>query len=294
MIVKYKLAHKLSVFNLRAGLLRADKESMNILEDVVNRITIPTDPDGKFVYHSEWLTAAALTQTYAYMIETGLEYSKLVTGEADVFLHLKEDEPHSLYYHLAEPNIEAEAQSEVDILLFRTAVSLTLTFRLMALDSKPRGQKWRNHALETAYRAIIDHEAVLRQIPVEEKTLTPPPSVFNARIHPFKQSPIMLRPRKSRKAGNSCGSADVIMREDPQRPQTLKRQASQGLVYASLVPGRCVRSNHSKRLNREMFANDNTQANLVIISMAWPTREDARSYSRSPKDPDMDTLSYWL
>jgi protein N-terminal amidase len=28
--------------------------------------------------------------------------------------------------------------------------------------------------------------------------------------------------------------------------------------------------------------------------MAWLTREDARSYSRCPKDPDMDTLSYWL
>ncbi|PVH73230.1 hypothetical protein DL98DRAFT_659584 [Cadophora sp. DSE1049] len=36
------------------------------------------------------------------------------------------------------------------------------------------------------------------------------------------------------------------------------------------------------------------EANLVILSMAWLTREDARSYSRSPKDPDMDTLSYWL
>ena len=36
------------------------------------------------------------------------------------------------------------------------------------------------------------------------------------------------------------------------------------------------------------------ESNLVILSMAWLTREDARSYSRSPKEPDMDTLSYWL
>ncbi|TVY82557.1 Protein N-terminal amidase [Lachnellula suecica] len=36
------------------------------------------------------------------------------------------------------------------------------------------------------------------------------------------------------------------------------------------------------------------QANLVVLSMAWLTREDARSYSRAPKEPDMDTLSYWL
>jgi len=28
--------------------------------------------------------------------------------------------------------------------------------------------------------------------------------------------------------------------------------------------------------------------------MAWLTRENPRSYSRTPKDPDMETLSYWL
>jgi hypothetical protein len=140
MVVEYKPPHKLSVFNLRAGLLRADNGSMNIPE-VINWITIPTDPEEKFVYHSEWLMAAALTQTYTYMIESGLKYSKLAIGEADIFLQVKEDEPHTLYYHLAEPNIEAKAQNEVDILLCRTAVSQTLTFCLIALDSKPRNQK---------------------------------------------------------------------------------------------------------------------------------------------------------
>ncbi|KAL9117546.1 MAG: hypothetical protein Q9187_005917, partial [Circinaria calcarea] len=226
MIVEYKPAHKLSVFNLRAGLLRADEGSINILEEVIHRITIPTDPGDKFVYHSEWLTAAALTQTYAYMIENGLEYSKLATGEADVFLQVTENEPHTLYYHLAEPNIEAEAQSDVDILLCRTAVSQTLTFCLMALDSKPRSQKWRNHALETADRAVIDQDAILRQIPAQEKTLTPPPSVFHARIHPFKRSPIRLRPRKSQKARNSCRFTDRIVHEDPQSPSASSDETS--------------------------------------------------------------------
>jgi hypothetical protein len=69
------------------------------------------------------------------MIENGLEYSYLVTAEAFVFLWIKESDPHTLYYHLAEPNIEAEAQDEADILLCRTAVSQTLSFCLMALDS---------------------------------------------------------------------------------------------------------------------------------------------------------------
>ena len=115
MVVEYKPSHKLSVFNLRAGLLRADSRSMNLLEDVINRITIPTDPEEKFVYNSEWLVAAALTQTYSYMIKSGLEYSYLVTAEAFLFFFwIKENEPHSLYYHLAEPNIEAEAQESVN------------------------------------------------------------------------------------------------------------------------------------------------------------------------------------
>ena len=96
---------------------------MNLLEDVINRPTIPTNPDEKFIYHSEWLVAAALTQTYGYMVENGLEYSYLTTGEAYVFLQIKESEPHTLYYHLVEPNAKAEAQDEVDILLCRTTVS---------------------------------------------------------------------------------------------------------------------------------------------------------------------------
>jgi hypothetical protein len=55
MVVEYKPSHKLSALNLRAGLLRADNGAMNIPEEVINRITIPTDPEEKFVYHSERL-----------------------------------------------------------------------------------------------------------------------------------------------------------------------------------------------------------------------------------------------
>jgi hypothetical protein len=152
------------------------------------------------------------------MIENGLEYSKLVMGEADVFLWIKEKELLTLYYHLAEPNIEAKAHCEVDILLCRTTVGQTLTFCLITLGSKPCNQKWRNHALETACRSMIDHESILRQITTEEKTLTPPPSVFYTRIYSFERSPIILRPRNSRKARNSCGSVDIIVHEDPQSP----------------------------------------------------------------------------
>ncbi|KAK1718824.1 carbon-nitrogen hydrolase [Colletotrichum acutatum] len=36
------------------------------------------------------------------------------------------------------------------------------------------------------------------------------------------------------------------------------------------------------------------ESNVVIMSMAWMTREDARMFSRMPNEPDMDTLTYWV
>ncbi|RFU81888.1 hypothetical protein TARUN_306 [Trichoderma arundinaceum] len=36
------------------------------------------------------------------------------------------------------------------------------------------------------------------------------------------------------------------------------------------------------------------ESNLVIISMAWMTREDRRHFSRMPNEPDMNTLTYWV
>ncbi|RSL40462.1 hypothetical protein CEP54_016112, partial [Fusarium duplospermum] len=70
-VSEYKPPHKLTAPHLRLGL-----RPMNIYKDVVNRKTIPTsvDPDARFQYHAERLTAAAITQTYHYMIEGGLEY----------------------------------------------------------------------------------------------------------------------------------------------------------------------------------------------------------------------------
>ncbi|PSR97173.1 hypothetical protein BD289DRAFT_426626 [Coniella lustricola] len=36
------------------------------------------------------------------------------------------------------------------------------------------------------------------------------------------------------------------------------------------------------------------QANLVIVTMAWVTREDSRHFNCMPEEPDMETLTYWV
>ncbi|KAM7203752.1 Carbon-nitrogen hydrolase, partial [Rhypophila sp. PSN 637] len=36
------------------------------------------------------------------------------------------------------------------------------------------------------------------------------------------------------------------------------------------------------------------KANLVIVSMAWLTREDASTFTPFPHEPDMETMTYWV
>ncbi|KAH6645599.1 hypothetical protein BKA67DRAFT_541795 [Truncatella angustata] len=147
---------------------------MDVFKDVVNRKTIPTaaDPDGRFQYHAERLTAAAITQTYNYMIEGGLEYGLLTTGETIVFLRLDWREPGTLLYHLAEPAVEVAAQSGEHHAC--TAVGQYLAFSLMALG--PSGNPPNVRAQDERQRVILglrrwaeDFETTLRSIPRDER-----------------------------------------------------------------------------------------------------------------------------
>ncbi|KAK2072559.1 hypothetical protein P8C59_006906 [Phyllachora maydis] len=36
------------------------------------------------------------------------------------------------------------------------------------------------------------------------------------------------------------------------------------------------------------------EANVVIVSMAWVSREERSSFTRTPEEPDMETLTYWV
>jgi len=65
------------------------------------------------------------------MIEGGLEYGLLTTGEAIVFLKINWDDPNILYYHLAEPG--SEVQVHPDASRYCTAIAQVLAFSLIAL-----------------------------------------------------------------------------------------------------------------------------------------------------------------
>ncbi|KAK1657140.1 hypothetical protein BDP55DRAFT_567888 [Colletotrichum godetiae] len=211
-VSEYKPPHKLTAPHLRVGL-----RSMNIHKEVVSRKMIPTsvDPDARFQYHAERLTAAAITQTYHYMIEGGLEHGLLTTGEAIVFLKVDWREPGTLLYHLAEPFAEVEAHPKHSHLC--TAVAQYLAFSLMALgapsERRLHGQEERQRAIDKLKTWREDFETTLRSIPDEERQ--PPDSSPGYEPNVYKdvdRSPYLLR-RKRRVQARDRHTREQVRRD---------------------------------------------------------------------------------
>ncbi|RMI95609.1 hypothetical protein CDV36_016391, partial [Fusarium kuroshium] len=198
-VSEYKAPHKLTAPHLRAGLRR-----MNIYREVVNRKKIPTsvDPGGRFQYHAERLTASALTQTYHYMIEGGVEYGLMTTGEATVFLKVDWARPETLYYHLAEPGPEVTAHAEH--VQSSSAVGQYLAFSLIALGSPgergEHGQDERDRATANLKRWAEDFETTLRSIPEGERIAPESSSSWAPTTYEdFDRSPCVLRGGRQRR-----------------------------------------------------------------------------------------------
>ncbi|RMJ01447.1 hypothetical protein CDV36_015808 [Fusarium kuroshium] len=207
-VSEYKAPHKLTAPHLRAGLRR-----MNIYKEAVNRKKIPTsvDPEGRFRYHAERLTASALAQTYHYMIEGGLEYGLMTTGEATVFLKVDWARPETLYYHLAEPGPEVTAHAEH--VQSSSAVGQYLAFSLMALGSPgergEHGQDERDRATANLKRWAEDFETTLRSIPEGERRAPGSSSSWAPTTYEdFDRSPCVLRGGRQRRRRRRHGEGD--------------------------------------------------------------------------------------
>ncbi|OBS15915.1 hypothetical protein FPOA_13328 [Fusarium poae] len=213
-VSEYKPPHKLTAPHLRLGL-----RPMDIYREVVNRRTIPTsiNPDARFQYHAEKLTASAITQTYHYMIESGLGYGLLTTGEAIVFLNIDwDDDPETLYYHLAEPGPEVSAHP--NNLHICTAVGQYLAFTLMALgapgERREISQEERQKAMNGLKRWSEDFESTFRSIPENERSVS---SAYSPGHEPttykdVDRSPALPRRRTRRTA--KCQIGEGSLRKD--------------------------------------------------------------------------------
>ncbi|KAH8657230.1 hypothetical protein BGZ61DRAFT_594238 [Ilyonectria robusta] len=204
---------------LTAPHLRLGLRAMNIPKDVVNQKTIPTsmDPDALFQYHAERLIASAVTQTYLYMMEGGLEYGLLTTGEAIVFLRVDWEEPKTLCYHLAEPGPEVSAHPNHFHVC--TAVGQYLAFSLMTLgllgERRIHGQEERRQATLDLSKWAEDFETTHRSIPESERRASGSSPAYEPTTYEgVGRSPYLLR-GKRRRPGRADEVEKETLREDP-------------------------------------------------------------------------------
>ncbi|KAK5219830.1 hypothetical protein LTR47_011366 [Exophiala xenobiotica] len=237
MVREYKAANKLTSEYLRAGL-----RPMAVRDEVVLRTTIPTDHEEKLKYNADRLVSAAVTQTFDYMIDNGLEYSSIVTGEAEVYLWVPEDDPCTAYYYLTQPKLDVAHEDEYGFRYPFTAVGRLLASTLMALHSNVRGQQWRRAASERLHIWQEDFDDILHQIPPAERKESPEGSIYTSPGYPVDpRSPYVLRqPRQLlgnddlhqdasfSSQSSSDGPSDVLLglQNTPSRPPTTKRKRS--------------------------------------------------------------------
>ncbi|KAK0655275.1 hypothetical protein B0T16DRAFT_363761 [Cercophora newfieldiana] len=122
-LVEYKAPHKIPLAIVRSGL----QGDLHVSLDVIQNSDYPA---------AKKVVIAALCQTFHYMIEGGLTYSFLTTGEAIVFLKINWANPDVLCYHVSEPM--SEAAGHPGSFRYYTAVTQILTLTLMALGPPDR------------------------------------------------------------------------------------------------------------------------------------------------------------
>ncbi|CAG8423283.1 unnamed protein product [Penicillium salamii] len=91
--VEFKAPHRVTIPELVAGLRQID-----LARDVI-------DQEGdSFEFDATRLVAAVVTQIFSYMIDCGVRYGYICSGEAFVFLRIPKDDPTLVQYFLCIPN----------------------------------------------------------------------------------------------------------------------------------------------------------------------------------------------
>ncbi|MCJ1251042.1 hypothetical protein MMC30_008273 [Trapelia coarctata] len=133
--------------------IRADGlHPMHIYNDVVLNPTVEGDDA---VAQAKKAVVAALSHAYTYMVEVGVGYGVIMTGNSLVFPRIPPHEKLKLAYRLFEPQKEFEAGGSSAWSCnasWVTAVGQVLAFAVRALQVSPLGPDWRADAVVTGKR----------------------------------------------------------------------------------------------------------------------------------------------
>ena len=141
LVIEYKPPHKLGLKKLKAGLKDLKPK------DLIHRVRIPRDEAAKEEESSEDMVATVIAQVYTYMIDSGIQYAYLTTGEAFVFLNLPDKDRETLHYSLVVPK---DAFTNPDNDISRTAIGQVLSFCILACRGHLFNQEERRHHRQRA------------------------------------------------------------------------------------------------------------------------------------------------
>ncbi|KAF2630545.1 hypothetical protein BU25DRAFT_259623 [Macroventuria anomochaeta] len=189
-VMEYKAPHKIPLGYIYEGLDDMD------LDDVVQGRENESSRD-----YFRRLMAAVITQAYSYMIQTGVEYGCVCTGEASIFLRVPHD-PTTVYYFLSVAKGDVgdttgwAQDSDGPNRLHLTAVGQMLAFTLQAMKTPPRSQKWRDDAFAQLKSWEVVFDELLDELPSDEA----PSSEYRPPQDPsfLRMSPVRLRRRPAR------------------------------------------------------------------------------------------------
>ncbi|PHH64771.1 hypothetical protein CDD81_4033 [Ophiocordyceps australis] len=201
-VCEYKAPHKLTEHDLRVGL-----HEMNVHKDVATRKTkIPPveESDARFLFNAERLTASAVTQTYHYMIHSGLEYGLIATGRVIIFLKIDWQTPSTLFYHMAEPS--DEVKDHKDNFQTCSVISQYVAFCLLAISKgRIHPQNVREDVIDVSKRWSEDFESTLRSIDPKDRRAPPGSSAYVPRTYSaVDRTPPVTRARPLMVANPFC------------------------------------------------------------------------------------------
>ncbi|KAJ5186454.1 hypothetical protein N7449_011218 [Penicillium cf. viridicatum] len=92
-----------------------------------------------FEFYATYLIAAVVTQIFSYMIDSGVQYGYIYTGEAFCFLYIPKDDPAVVQYFLCI--LDQDIQVNDKWCLHRIAIGQVLAFTLQALADEAPSQE---------------------------------------------------------------------------------------------------------------------------------------------------------
>ena len=253
-IIEYKPPHKLSVEALRVGLNDLD------IQEIIHRVTISKDKAVKYKENSEEAVAVVLAQVFTYMIDSGIRYAYLTTGEAFVFLSTPEDNRHTLLYHMVTPG-DASATGNADW-ISSTAIGQVLSFYILACGGILYDQRKRIRHREDALKWIKDEDKLIANMtPSPEKPQTPtsefkPRSKRHAPAH--SQSNISRKLRSSASGETPALNAQVKKDDSDDPDGGDGRAPSDPFASALTLASRASKGTQSQGTNKTSQSTNET------------------------------------